>query len=230
MLTLATNIDIIGEYSRLLRINLQRMNGEIVTTKCMSEYDEFEIKAEVLRRKIKFIFTGYLLNRAGEVGGFGCQIPIRLPHKLLPIKTLCIDVSAPQIINNDVAFKTGDIFYEDHAFFAIDNKTKRVKLFHTCNFEPQYFDINNKELINFAAIKHRFLKTNSLEISKAKSPNGIVRKGIEIYDLSSGEFHENLDLLYLHLKFENIRIIRKRSKQAQEEKTSEQIWHEMNIG
>lgn len=223
MLRLVTNLDKIGEYVRLMRINFMREKGKIVTTNRMEEYEDFTIKIKPSNRQYKFKFHGFIPNRAGKIGGFGCEIPVKLFHKTSPIKSLGLDISAPQIVENDETLSNGDIFFEDHAFFAIDEDTNQVKLFHTCNFKRPWMDIEKSNKIDWEKVNRRFIEAYQPKLATAVSQGGITRSGMEIYNLSTGKFKYCLNSLIWHIKRENSRLIRE-SKNP----TPEQIFEAIN--
>lgn len=210
MLNLVTNLDAIAAKLSLMRVNLLHANEKPVTQDSLQIYEELKVDVIFNNIRLNFHFHNYTINKAGEINGFGGEINFKMPFKKPAFKSLALDISSPQIID-------GDVYYDDHAFFAIESESGHIKLFHTCNFERPHFDFEKPEDVNWEEIEKRFVKKYKPKIETAVSSGGISRRGAEIYNLSTNQFSAIIKDFRSHIIRENqkIKTARKHPNEAE---------------
>lgn len=185
MLELVTNINHIANYVRLMRINLLNANNIEILARNIDECEKYTINTLNNKHIFSFAFYGSIYNDEAKVNGFSGEIIFKMPKKGITLKSIGINTTCPQIFNNDLHF-------DDHAFFAIESATGKIKLFHNCNFKPiidDYEDYNeNIDFISWNTIKLRFIEIYKPNFKTALSKHGIIRSGVELFDLSSNKF------------------------------------------
>ena len=127
MLLLQNKIGQIGESVREFRTTLSNLSGIEPSRICKNEYDDFEISVKIKSQKMRFIFDGIQVGAADELYGFGGHIEIFKPNGSILLWRLGMNTFIPKLQFDDLVFS-------DQSFFAIDDKTNDLKLFHTLDF------------------------------------------------------------------------------------------------